>query len=743
MNSNSSLYIEEALSFIPADDRDTWLRMAMAIKSEIGEEGFDIWNKWSQQSDSYNSRDAKNVWRSIKSNGGVSIGTLFHEAKANGWHSKGKHDSLIENIKPKTLANQFTKTTDEQAHTASIASQIWNQATDVKPDHPYLKRKEVTAVRTMRELGVGQAEKILGYIPKSKGENLIGRLLVIPVKINKKLSTLELIDERGRKSALRGQGTKSGGYWAASALPNNSDDDITLMIGEGAITVLSAKEITGLYGVAALSSSNLLSISKKMRQRYPKASLILLADLVKSTGEIDPNALKAAQAVDAKLAVPDFGDNRVFTDTDFNDMKRVCGVESVRQAILNAQQITVPSNQSFSISDKHKQGVEVICASDITPEPICWLWNGWLAAGKLHIFGGAPGTGKTTISMALAAIITNGGKWPDGSLTVAGKVVIWSGEDDPKDTLIPRLTQAGANLSRVYFITGILEDGKHRSFDPAIDMGPLRNKLFEINEVRLLIIDPIVSAITGDSHKNAEVRRGLQPLVDLAASMNFALLGITHLSKGTSGRDPVERLTGSLAFGALARIVMIAAKHENKNGAESNVRIFLRAKSNIGSDKDGFEYEIKQSELKDHPEIITSSVVWMNTIFGAAREILSKAETLNIDSKESVLSEATNYLAALLAKGPLSSELIKEQAKDAGYSTATIRRAKEALKIEAIKDGKKQWFWQLPFNDSLHQEDQMNELKVLKDNKHAQQNNVSTFGNLEHLLLEYKPVVTV
>ena len=112
-------------------------------------------------------------------------------------------------------------------------------------------------------------------------------------------------------------------------------------------------------------------------------------------------------------------------------------------------------------------------------------------------------------------------------------------------------------------------------------MEALRRKLVEIGDVRLLIVDPIVSAITGDSHKNAEVRRGLQPLADLAASTRCALLGITHFSKGTAGRDPVERLTGSLAFGALARVVLVAAKHQEEGEDGRTVRLFLRAKSNI------------------------------------------------------------------------------------------------------------------------------------------------------------------
>jgi putative DNA primase/helicase len=58
--------IREALGFIPADDRDTWVKMGMAIKSEVGDAGFDLWDGWSQQADTYNSRDARDVWKSIR-----------------------------------------------------------------------------------------------------------------------------------------------------------------------------------------------------------------------------------------------------------------------------------------------------------------------------------------------------------------------------------------------------------------------------------------------------------------------------------------------------------------------------------------------------------------------------------------------------------------------------------------------------------------------------------------------------
>jgi len=370
---------------------------------------------------------------------------------------------------------------------------------------------------------------------------------------------------------------------------------------------------------------------------------------------------------------------------------------------------------------EYARTVELIRGSDITPEAVDWLWHGWLAAGKMHILGGAPGTGKTTISMALAAIVTTGGRWPDGTRSPMGNVVIWSGEDSPADTLVPRLTLSGADLKRVYFIADVFDGDGRRSFDPAKDMEPLQRKLNQIGDVRLLIVDPIVSAVIGDSHKNAEVRRSLQPLVDLAESMRCALLGITHFSKGTGGRDPVERLTGSLAFGALARVVLVAAKQQEDGEDGRTVRIFLRAKSNIGPDDGGFEYDLQQAELKTYPGVFSSHVLWGNPMEGNARELLANADAVSDDGAGGTLAEAKGFLADLLADGPMTVKAIKGDVDGAGYSWATIQRAKKGLGIEPIKDGMKGgWKWSLPRRCSTKYED-------------AQQNKLSTFKEFEHL----------
>ncbi|MDA8391067.1 MAG: AAA family ATPase [Gammaproteobacteria bacterium] len=346
-----------------------------------------------------------------------------------------------------------------------------------------------------------------------------------------------------------------------------------------------------------------------------------------------------------------------------------------------------------------KQSVVALIRGDtLAPEPINWLWPGWLAAGKMHILGGQTGTGKTTIALALAAALTTGGRWPDGTKAPVGDVVIWSGEDDPTDTLVPRLRAMGANMTRVHFVSGMVENGKPRSFDPANDMVALETALKATGNVRLLIVDPIVSAIAADSHKDADVRRGLQPLVDLAGRLRCALLEITYFSKGTQDREPIDRITGSLAFAALARVVMVCAKETPRDDSAPR-RLLMRAKSNVGPDDGGFAYELlRQDELAAYPGIFASSVLWGESVEGSAREILAQAEAQ--PAKGGALSEARDWLRDFLTEGPQPQREIKAAADAHCHSWATVKRAQKALGIEWYREGgigkAGAWYWRLP-----------------------------------------------
>ncbi len=215
---------------------------------------------------------------------------------------------------------------------AKKAAAIWKAAAPVGADNPYLARKQVAPVAALREIDAAAVAAILGYVPKSSGEALAGRVLVAPIKVVDALSTCELIDGDGRKSAIYG-GAKVGGYWPAQALPDGDGAGLMLFIGEGVATALSVQEASGQGSIAALSAGNLLAVAKAMRARYPAAALVLVADLVKATGAPDPHAVEAAQAVDGLLITPDFGADRAEGETDFNDMAARFGIDAVRRCI--------------------------------------------------------------------------------------------------------------------------------------------------------------------------------------------------------------------------------------------------------------------------------------------------------------------------------------------------------------------------------------------------------------------------
>jgi len=256
--------------------------MAMAIKSELDEMGFPIWLEWSRDDESFNEKVAIATWKSIRPEGGITIATLFHEAKKHGW-TPPQSLPAANPERPKPVVERYVQHDEaadkERLQAAANAVAIWDLAKAAGRDHPYLLRKGVEPLDTFREIDASVCVSMLGYPPNSGGNLLSGRLLVVPIAQGNALSTIEFIDEQGRKSALRGRGSRAGGYWSTDTLPDGNGEGLTLLIGEGVATVLSARAATGHIGIAAFSEGNLCAVSSRMRQRFPAAALVILADV--------------------------------------------------------------------------------------------------------------------------------------------------------------------------------------------------------------------------------------------------------------------------------------------------------------------------------------------------------------------------------------------------------------------------------------------------------------------------------
>ena len=331
---------------------------------------------------------------------------------------------------------------------------------------------------------------------------------------------------------------------------------------------------------------------------------------------------------------------------------------------------------------ERRRGVRLINGANSVARKVTWIWPSWLACGKLHILAGDKGAGKSTLCFALAAALSVGCQWPDGSQAPLGDVLVWSAEDDFEDTIPPRFLAAGGDPNRLNFVECMIgEDGEKLPFDPSRDMRDLIEKARELPDLKMVIIDPIVSAVSGDSHKNAETRRGLQPLVDFAEQAGAALIGITHFTKGTEGKNPVERVTGSLAFAALARIVLAAAANE-----DGERRRLVRVTSNIGPSGGGIEYRLLQEPLRGY-DFAAQRVLWGAQLIGAAKELLEGVRG------QSAIMKASSFLLNALADGPMPVNELKKAAEAHGHAWRTVERAKEKLPtIQAAKWGIG-WAW--------------------------------------------------
>jgi hypothetical protein len=451
-------------------------------------------------------------------------------------------------------------------------------------------------------------------------------------------------------------------------------------------------------------------------KQYAREVKVKLTSLNATIKQIDISLLKLPIKGDCYDWVTQFKALNM-CDATAND---VMGLELKSEHIEASTSDYLEVGHMMPLYDNYHATVSLQCAQNITPEPIRWLWNGWLAKGKLHIFAGAAGTGKTTIAIALAATITIGGRFPDGSLCPIGSVLIWSGEDSPADTLVPRLMAAGADLTKVHFVGDTTDNHELRGFDPATDMQPLLVKAATINDLALLIVDPIVNAVAGDSHKNGEVRRALQPVVDFGEKLDCAVLGITHFSKGGQGKDPLERVTGSLAFGALARIVLATAKIVD---GDNTKRIVCRAKSNIGIDSGGFEYDLHQKEVE--AGIFSSYASWGNAIDGSARDLLAEPDKREQgENGSSALDDAKDFLLELLVDNELSQKQIEADAKGASHSWRTVQRAKKELNIRSSKSKlDNRWYWRLEGNTA----------NINQDRQESHINNVAALASFSKI----------
>lgn len=353
--------IRSALSYIDSQDRDTWWQVGAAVKDELGENGYDLWDEWSQRADSYSARDAKSTWKSLKP-GMWHIETVWKLARQNGWQPTKPYTppsaEELERRKAESEAKRLAAERERQQTQQKVkitAQKIWQSSRPASLIHPYLAAK-----------GITNPDAIAGLRQNEYKDN---DNLIIPVLYENEIVNLQSINQDGGKRFLAG-GQVQGAY----AFIGKAEDveKVGVVMAEGYATAASIYEATGKPVIIAFDAGNMVAVAERLAQNLPQNVPVVVA--------VDNDASqtgikKARQAVallgDRATAIqPEFTMTQIQQyqkgkgvdekgrpplPSDFNDLHQLAGLEAVRQTFKEGINL-VPkpdiSSQEQAIADE-------------------------------------------------------------------------------------------------------------------------------------------------------------------------------------------------------------------------------------------------------------------------------------------------------------------------------------------------------------------------------------------------------
>lgn len=271
-----------------------------------------------------------------------------------------------------------------------------------------------------------------------------------------------------------------------------------------------------------------------------------------------------------------------------------------------------------------------------------WAYKDIVPLNVATILAGTGGIGKSTILSWLTAGLTTGTLEGDfyGKPVAVGFI---SGEDDLATTLVPRLQASGANLDLIQDFSGVKSVDAHGNTWTGLptiadDLQALKLALIECG-TKVLIIDPVMSIMSGDSIKASDVRRNLDPIAGLAAELGIAPIMVMHFGKGQGNAS--DKVSGSHAFRDIARSVLLLAVDD-----ETDQRILTVDKSNYSQRSASLAFTVESAEVATDDGDMTT--VGRARLLGETA--LTVHELVNREKDDSLGNDSGDILAFVNAR---------------------------------------------------------------------------------------------
>jgi len=295
-----------------------------------------------------------------------------------------------------------------------------------------------------------------------------------------------------------------------------------------------------------------------------------------------------------------------------------------------------------------------------------WLPSEWpqfkIPRGKITLFVGDPGNGKSFVVENIIAQLTK----------EHGSRVIVLSEDDPSDTLKPRIEEMGGNSKLVEIIEGTRNRiGQNRGFVLKTDLAHFK-QLVKEQKPDLVLFDPLVSYAGGvDTFKGNEVRAFLDPYVNLAAEHGFALVCVIHLNKADT--KAIYKICDSTQFAAIAKSIYIVGPNPHPNNPDDKVVCHL--KTNVSKKTPSYSFHIE--ELPEDPDL--AKLVWGQEVDLSADDLVGSFAAKGKGDNVNKTEVAVSFLSGALRRGPQPTTELETLATEMDIKPGTLKRARKSL----------------------------------------------------------------